>query len=438
MFRFVRTWRAKRLRPKIDGQKAFYEQAWTPEAIRAWQLDRFNERWASMQRDVPYFARLREQGDVPAAFSSWEQFRATMPVMNRKTVQQHGEALTSTERGPDFHRVTGGSTAEPIQLPAWSSEHAYARRDFWYARAWYDITPADRLFLLWGHSHLFGEGLRGWWNKAKRQIKDRVLGYHRFSAYDLGEASLREAGDALLRQRPAYVLGYSTALDRFAQVNADRKNQFHQLDLKAVIATSESFPRADSPQLVSEVLGAPVTMEYGTVETGPIAYQAPDGRYRVFWRHYLLEGKKTDLLDDAYELLVTSLYPRCFPLMRYRVGDVVPDDVDAPSFDQTLSAITGRCNDYIALPDGRRIHSETFTHVVKDLDAIRAYQVRQQGNHDLTLSYVTGNGDLGDEKKRRIRRRLGRVDPALKNIQMRKVSSLERTSEGKTKRVVRE
>jgi phenylacetate-coenzyme A ligase PaaK-like adenylate-forming protein len=431
--------RAYRLRPLVRDQEEFYSRNWMAEEIRTWQLEQFNEQWQSIRQNVPYFARLSREQDLPPQFESWIHIQDALPVIDRETVQQHGEALASTTRSPDFQRITGGSTAEPIQIPAWSSERRYERQNFWYARRWYDISPADRLFLIWGHSHIFGEGFRGWWNKVKRQIKDRLLGYYRANAYDLSDDALRRAGRELIQTRPDYVLGYSSALDQLAQVNEDRRNEFRRLDLKAVIATAESFPRPDSEELIGDVFGAPVAMEYGTVETGPIAYQAPNGDFQVFWRHYKIEGKQTEPLDGAYEIYVTSLYPRCFPLVRYRVGDMVRQNPNASDFDQTLSSIIGRCNDYIELSGGRCIHSETFTHVIKEIENIQAYQVRQKEDGEVKMCYVNGEeGQLGAQEEEKIRRRLSRIDPELGRIKISAVNELDQTPAGKTKRIVRE
>lgn len=435
LVRAIRKWR---LSSGIEDQRAFYEGKWSPDDIRGWQLDTFNRRWQDIRCNVPYYARLAEKQGLPEQFASWDQFRGRMPILDRETVQRYGSDLTSTEKAPDYERTTGGATGEPIQIPAWSSEQAREKKNFWYARDWFDVTPADRLFLLWGHSHIFGEGVRGWWNQTKRQFKDWLLGYRRVSAYDLSENALRRAGEELLRTRPDYIVGYSEALDRFARVNEDRSDGFRELNLKVAIATAESFPHADSADQIETVLGTPVTMEYGTAETGPIAYQDDSGDFQVFWRHFKLEGRPTDVLENSYELLVTALYPRCFPLIRYRVGDIVVDDPREDDFDQTLSSIVGRSNDYVNLPNDRRIHSIVFKHVMEDLEAVRAYQVVQEASSEIRLYCVLDGDPPSGDVKQQIRRRLGELDPELEEASIEPVPSLEKTPAGKTKRVVRE
>lgn len=428
--------RAGRLRPLIEDQEAFYRRPWTPTAVRDWQLACFNEQWAALRRWVPFFQDLHRERPLPDRFASWEEVWALLPLMDRKTVQRQRPALTSRLRPPDQWRSTGGSTGEPIRVPVWSSEARLAASAMWYARSWFGVMPSDRLFLIWGHSHLLGRGRRGLANRVKRQLGDALLGYHRFSAYDLGERRLAEAARALLSCRPAYLLSYSVALDRFARANEHHATAFRQLELKVAIATAESFPRPDSAALVAEVLGCPVAMEYGAVETGPIAHQRPDGRFQVFWRHYALEGLPSEQLPGAWEVVVTSLYPRSLPLVRYRLGDLVPNNPNHPAFPQLLDSVIGRCNDYVVLPGGSVIHSEAFTHAIKECFAVLNYQVVQRADGALTLLYVADR-PLSPAELAELRSRLERVHPALADIAIERTAQLETTLAGKTRRVVR-
>lgn len=433
----VRELRAHRLRQLLFDQQDFYEKHWTPDAIREWQLDQFNGQWQLIYRSVPYFQRLQQEKNLPTRFSTWQEFREIMPIMDRKTVQNDREALTSRTQAADFWRTTGGSTAEPLQIPTWYSEREFATKDMWYGRSWFGVAPCDKLFLIWGHSHLLGSGFQGWLNGGKRRLKDALLGYYRYSAYDLSERGLLEAAEALLEFQPAYVIAYAVALDRFTRVNRRHQAAFHRLGLKVAIATAESFPRADSAQLIAEVFGCPVVMEYGAVETGPIAHQRPGGQYSVFWRHYFLEGQESEHLPGAYEILVTSLYPRCLPLVRYRVGDLISGNPNDEHFMQEFESVTGRCNDLVVLRNDRVVHSEAFTHIVKDCSSILGYQVIQSGDGDITLNYVAEK-PLGSGEMAEIRRRLNKINSELARISIERVESLEQTIAGKTRRIFRE
>ena len=360
-----------------------------------------------------------------------------MSPTNRLTVKTNIAEMKSQSKAPDFMRITGGSTAEPIQMPAWREEAKFTSYDMWLARSWYGISPASKLFMIWGHSHLLGSGFSGVVNKYKRMLYDYILGYRRFSAYDLKDDAMREAGDFMLKFRPDYVIGYSVALDRFVKVNMERKNAFRNLRLKAVIAAAEAFPFPDSRDLLKDFFNCPVGMEYGSVETALIAHTHPEGGYKVFWQSYFVEAERNKL-GAGYIIRVTSLYPRCFPLIRYEIGDeiVLHNTSQERLFGVTeFDNVLGRCNDYVELKDSSLIHSEAFTHAIRWCPEVVAYQVVQDKER-ICLNYIAKD-TLSRATKEMILSKLKKVHPLLGEVEFVKVNELKRTIAGKTPMILR-
>lgn len=429
---WVRALRSSRLRSAVREQAEFYGRERDPEEIAAWQLAAFNDTWRRAVQRVPYYARLAAREGMPSTFSSWDE-AAAIPPLTRGDLQRHLGSLYRPDSRPRGWRSTGGTTAEPIRIPVWRSEARLAAADLWLARGWFGIRPDDRLFLLWGHSHHFGRGLAGRLRRVNRYLLDRLFGYHRFSAYDLGEEAMLRAGDEILRTRPAYLLGYSAALDRLARVNRPRRDAFRKVGLKSVIATAEGFPVPGSEDLIHDMFGCPVAMEYGSVETGPVAHQDESGGFRVFWRHFRVELGPPAPSGAARPMRVTALYPRCLPLIRYEIDDLAVAE-EAPAITR-LERVVGRSNDFVLLADGTRIHSETFTHAIKDIRGVSAFQVIQGGSGEITIRYVSSERH-GAPDLESVRQRLHRIHPDL-GPRFEAVEVLDRTIAGKTKRVVR-
>lgn len=416
-------------------RQAMYDSVLSAEGRLALQVKRFNEVWHRVRTTVPFYVGLSNRNSLPASFSDWGEINDGFPIIDKSAVRRHSHALTSTLRPPDFHRITGGSTATPVQLPAWNVEWvATARADRWLPRAWYGIRIEDRQFAIWGHSHTLGTGLKGLINKRKRQVKDYLLGYYRLSAYDMSEGALRAGGAALVNFRPAYVYGYSVALVRFALANQHLRDQFHLLRLRAVIAAAEGFPSPDSVPLLEDTFGAPVAMEYGSVETDLVAHTAPHGSFRTMWLSYFLEAAPTGEVVEGgmvCRLLITALYPRCFPLIRYDLGDEIILKNDSPVLGVTSFArVRGRCNDYLVLPDGTRIHSELITHCVRAIPQIEGYQAVQDQS-GIRVEVVTDR-PLSTETVASIRHKLGSVHRHLSNIPIVQVDQLQRSTAGKS------
>ena len=349
-------------------------------------------------------------------------------------VQAEVKNRTDDIRPHEFLRMTGGSTSKPVQIPGWREELSRGALDMWLARSWFGVTPAARCFWLWGHAHLLGSGWRGWLNARERAIKDRLLGYHRFSAYDLRDEAMRKAARELCSFRPEYVIGYSVALHLMASATAEFTAQFSSLPLKLVIAAAEAFPSEDCRQLVQERFGCAVAMEYGSVETGLIGHEQPGGGYLAFWRSYMLEAEPVG--DSRWRLRVTSLTPRAFPLIRYEIGD----EIELFQDDQCTVGLTrfkrviGRSNDYLELPDGARIHSEAFSHAMRPCRSVNAFQVLHAPD-GIRIVCVARNG-LSPTEQAAIRERLGKIHRALYAVEIERVPALTGTIAGKTRMIV--
>ena len=439
---FLSQRRDRLLFPAIEARARAYGEYQDNADWSSRQTDLLNESWSHTIRSVPRWKDLVRQGKLPGHFTSAEEFFAVVPVCDRGMAKSMGSALISNRKPPEVIRATGGTTAEPIQIPAWKTEAAWTQTDMWLARSWYGIQPADRLFLIWGHSHLLGQGTRRLVNAYKRILADRVLGYRRFSAYDLSQTAMRKCCLDLLKFRPAYLIGYSVALHKFQEANKDSKDDLQRLGLKAVIGTAENFPTDYTEQSLGEIFAAPVAMEYGSVETHVMAHTHPQGKYRVMWQSYLLEVQpmSADRHPNSGVVRVTSLYPRCLPLVRYALGDELlldPEDKASPSPRSVVEfqAVRGRCNDYVALENGRLIHSEAFTHVLRSVPFILAYQIIQSGTQ-ISIDYLSKTPLPGHAKKGIIDR-LVQVDELLSRVTLERVARLRQTPAGKTPMVIR-
>lgn len=430
--------RSQRYADRIQQRAKIYQTAYDEQARLSLQLNAWNEVWQRIKSNVPYFQKLCREKHLPAHFSSWQEFQDLMPVTTRTSLQQFEQEMIDVGKEPDLRRATGGSTAEPIRIPLWKSEDAYTIINAWLGRSWYGISPGSPLFMLWGHSHLLGSGVGGYINAQRRKLFDRLLGYYRFSAYDLQPSALRRAADELIRFKPEYLIGYSVALDLFARANFDRLEDLRALKLKAVIATGEAFPAPESESSLQRLFNSPVAMEYGAVETGVLAHTHPDGGYNVFWSSYFVEAEPSMIGNNSYKLRVTSLYPRSFPLVRYEIGDEITLLNPTAKYESGIAEfekVLGRCNDFVAINNGTIVHSEAFTHAVRPCAGITGYQVVQVGDN-INIHY-TSSEEIHDDQLESIRVRLTKVHPELKSIGIKKVDRLQQTVAGKTRMIIK-
>jgi len=405
-------------------------ESWDETAAADVQLAKLREVWADCTRDVPYYANLVARGEAPAEIRSWEDFRA-IPELNRAILQERGAEFTRRSGPPDLTRMTGGSTGNPVRFGVWHREDRVIRllKLTLWMRAGY--RPGDRLFLIWGHSHLLGTGWRRHLNHLKRKLKDRLLGYRRVDAYRLDPERHREIAGSLLRFRPAGLIGYASALDSFVRANAHLTDRFRALGLRFVMPCAEPPPKPDSLDLLRETFGCPVVQEFGGVDFGQVASRFDDEPFMVFPDQNIVEAAPCDTPEEGAAVIVTSLYPRYLPLIRYRQGDVISGNTrDGSGNVRSFRSLAGRINDMIRLQSGVEIHSVAIFHCIHQEPSILNIQmVLEDAGPRLRLA--TLEGLIAAEVEERIRHRLGQIAAELAGIPIEAVPDIETTRAGK-------
>lgn len=401
----VRTALNRATRRRLEGETRAIADAGRGGAATL-QLARLNAAWKHAVETIPAYRALADRLNAADGFASLSEFAAKTPVLEKADL---AAGATASAARFDFVRRTGGATGAPTHLPAWRSEHAVERASAALARTRHGLALAHRVVLIWGHTHLLGDGWRGRLNAVLRMLKDRALGYTRLSAYDVTPEALDRMADRLARARADYVLGYAHALDDLARTLLQRGMSAIG-PFNAVIATAEALPFADSVERIEAAFGAPLLLEYGAVETGPIAYARARAPYEAIWSRFLLEAE--DPKAPVCDLLVTALYPRATPLFRYRIGDCVrPGDAltNGEGGLLTFASVCGRSNQRLILPSGRRLHSEAASHVFRANASIRRYQVAY-GSGRVVARYVA-QGALDAAEIESLRRIAWRIDP---------------------------
>ena len=291
------------------------------------------------------------------------------------------------------------------------------------------------MFHLWGHSHLFGSGWQRYVKQAKKKIKNWLLGYQVFSAYHLTPQRLRQAGKAIIKMRPDYIMGYSRSLVLLARENADQTHAFQQLPIKAVIATTEAFIEPGDSELIEQVFGCPVGMEYGAAETGVIGYTHPsDQRYKVFWDTYLLEAVPINQTDA--KIYLTALYPRAMPLIRYDIGDTVQNYAGVQNSILSFDRVLGRDNDLIDIGGGAFVHPVALIHCIQSQSGVFGLQIVQEKDNSVSITIMC-NEPLPMDVEVIIRRNLSTLDPQLSTCKLSYVNHLDQTMAGKTHWIIR-
>jgi phenylacetate-CoA ligase len=424
--------RERRIKPMVRQAGLVYDTDGVD--IPGHQLTKFDTLWTEIQQHVPFYQNLVQSGKFPKAINTWDDF-AHFPIVTREAIQENVTQYINQLQKIAGWSLTGGSTGTPFRTPYGPTEKQILMLSAWLGRGFYGIEISDRLFNFWGHSHLFGNGWQRHVKQLNRRVKDWLLGYKTLSAYHLTPQRLHLAGQDIIDMRPDYIIGHSRSLTLLARENSHRTTAFKELRLKAIFATSEAFSDPADAQLIEQVFGCPVGMEYGAAETGNIAFMHPlDQRYQVFWDLFLLEAVPINETDA--KLLITTLYPRAMPLIRYDIGDAIRNYTTANNGVISFDAVLGRDNDLINVGEDAFVHPVALIHSIQAQNGVLGVQVIQEKDGAVSID-ILAEAPLPEEAEAVIRRNLGTLHPSLNQALIRYVDHLEQTLAGKTKWIVR-
>jgi phenylacetate-coenzyme A ligase PaaK-like adenylate-forming protein len=399
-----------------------------------YQLQSFAEIWEDAVTDIPYYKKLVSTRKAPRKIKSWDDFKE-IPELTRDIVHNNRAELIRYKSKPPLLRMTGGSTGNPMQFGVSREEGRRIRllKLILWIRAGYKID--SNIFLLWGHTHLLGNGIRKYRNMLVRGVKDILLGYTRVDAHHLGIETCRKYAQKLLSSKANAVIGYTAAIDQFTRSIPEFRERIRELNLTFVMTCSEMAPREDTYSILSDYFGCPIIQEYGGVDLGQIAMKYHDEPFKVFHRENIVESLDAEAEKESSPVLVTTTYKRYFPLIRYRAGDLLQGcKLNTQGNVISFKSLSGRENDVVTLPNGEILHSLSFLHCIREEKEVHQVQLILE-DHGMEILLVVSMS-YSEEVEKRIRVRLLKLSSSLTNFSIRTTNDLSTTIAGKRSWVI--
>jgi phenylacetate-coenzyme A ligase PaaK-like adenylate-forming protein len=397
------------------------------------QLLKLQSIWEDCIVDVPYYKELVDFGKAPERIYSWDDFY-NIPILDRLTLKNNQDKFHRLSASPDIYMSTAGSTGEPVQLGQWRGESDCLRIAKLVPWVKLGYMASSSLYLIWGHSHLLGNGWRRYWNHSVRKLKDLLLNYHRVDAYSLDKIKAKCIAEDIIRKKPIGLIGYAAVLDLLCRYTEEYHNEIRRLGIKFVMSCAEPPPSKDSFDLFRSVFNCPILQEFGGVDFGHVGYKIDEYPYKLFFDLNILEAEPYGQ-NKTHNAVVTTLYRRYVPLIRYRQGDILTgvchNDVGiVTSFENQI----GRINDMVTLSDGNSIHSVALIHCFKDEKEIFNVQLILSDD-GINFSLITRE-KLDVNTEERIRKKLEQISPLLKNAPFNHVVDMCTNKAGKRRWIV--
>ena len=377
----------------------------------------------------PFYKQFVKNVDL----SDWN----SIPVMTKRDLQQ-----------PLEQRLSEGFTAKTVFINKTSGSSGtpfiFAKDKFCHALIWANFMDRYSCFNLdLNHSkqaRFYGIPL-GKKDYYKERFKDALSNRFRFSVFDLSNSKLEKNVEKFRKTKIDYINGYTSSIVQFAKSLEQHNIVLKTIcsSLKACIATSEMlFP--EDKNLLEAQLGIPVINEYGAAELGLIAFQNKTDQWGVNTEDLfveILDEKNNELpYGEEGRIVITSLYNKAHPFIRYDLGDIGTLSKKSTLQKPILEKLVGRTSDLVMLPSGKKAAGLTFYYVTKTIiendGNVKEFIIEQLKLDTFKISYIS-NKLLTEENLEHIKKAISKyLEPHLIVVFERK-EKLERSKSGKLK-----
>lgn len=323
------------------------------------------------------------------------------------------------------YRSTSGSTGLPFQFYKDRTATGFMDAVLYAAYAWHGIRVGDPQARFWGMPISSKDA-------ALARFKDLLKNRIRFSAFNLSDTAKDTYYQDLQSFKPAYFYGYPSLMAAFCNYLRERKQGLKSVPLKAVIGTGEYLYQHER-DLVEQVTGVPFINEYGCTEVGIIGFECCHHNLHVMSSNIYLEIIKDGkpVLDQEGDIHVTELHAKSRPFIRYGLGDrgmLCSEPCRCGSALPVMKVLSGRKDDYVATPDGRKVYDAIFAYTLKK--GISQFKAVQTALDRIEISIIPTDEyspELGKRYISDLQKQLG----ASMIITLKLVDKIERERSGK-------
>jgi phenylacetate-CoA ligase len=248
--------------------------------------------------------------------------------------------------------------------------------------------------------------------------------------------------DIFLEYKPQVIWGSRAFLDILAyELN---KRTTIPKGLKLIMSGAEIINK-NTRNLYKKIFGIDITEIYGSVETGITAYETPDrdGLHLcddlTFFE--FLDKNNNPVKDGGTgRIIVTSLIGFTMPFIRYDQGDLAKIRIindNHGNLIHRISKIVGRNNDYLVLPDGRRLFDHCFDDITYRFKEILQLRVIQKTKKHFQINIAAKVGNF-TEIKAQVMDLLSKILPEYCTYDVLRVDFIEPDGTGKLKMLISE
>lgn len=361
----------------------------------------------------------------------------SVPIMTKKNLQAPLNDRLSKQytRKQVYINKTSGSSGDPFIFAKDKFAHALTWAVIQNRFGWYNLN-----FNSSKQARFYGIPLdkTGYY---KERFKDKLSRRFRFSVFDLSDTAFENHLKVFKSTPFDYINGYTSSIVQFAKFLKQKNCVLTTIcpSLKACVVTSEMLFE-DDKTLMETQFGVPLINEYGASELDLIAFENPSGDWQINSETLFIEilDEHNNVLPYGEEgrIVITSLYNKAHPFIRYDIGDIGVLSKKSSLKTPILEKLIGRTNDIAILPSGKKAAGLTFYYITKSIieddSNVKEFVIEQLKPDTFKIIYVSTE-ILSEEKKTMISKEMENYLEQGLQIIFEKQDILIRSKSGKLK-----
>ncbi|WP_418501184.1 CoF synthetase [Flagellimonas sp.] len=305
------------------------------------------------------------------------------PVVNKNIIKESfDDILTKSSKNGKLHTIsTSGSTGIPFSIYQNQSKKIRNTADTIYFAKQAGFTIGDKLLYL------------RLWNKKlkKKRVPAFLQNIVQINIEDLENRKIEKLINDLQKDKsPKGWLGYPSGLEKICDYLDSIDSKPIDCNVKSIIGMSEGL----SYHVRSRMwyyFDAPMVSRYSNFENGILAQQKTNSDYfAINWASYIIEildfGSNKPVKNGKLgRIVVTDLFNRAVPMIRYDTGDVgameIVDDHPFP----VLKTVEGRKSDILLSTHGTMISPFAFMGIIPKYPEAKQIQFIQTDASTYTI-----------------------------------------------------
>lgn len=314
-----------------------------------------------------------------------------LPIMNKTKVKKNYNELKTKFMHKNNHVMkTSGSSGVPFQI-----HQDKDKRNRVIAELIYFNTQAG---------YNFGSKLIYFKNTDDSKfshLKNLVVkNTINIDVKNLNDENLFKIYNKINKNKRVNILGYASAIEKIGVYILNNNLEIKNGSINSIITTSELLTEKNK-SVWKKINGIDVVSRYANQENGFLAQTIPGEKgYKLNHSSYYFEfinlnDDEPALPGERSRIVITDLYNKAVPLIRYDTGDVGVYSVN-DNGEKVLMSLEGRMRDYILDLNGNLLSPSVITKMMWDFNEIDGFQFVQESSYKYTLLIIDSKKSYSD------------------------------------------